>query len=71
MGIFNRAKKLKGNASDNGDDDVPVSALLKRKQPTSSDGEEDNIPIASRVVSKKMDVLRSVASFNVCVLPSY
>jgi hypothetical protein len=65
MEIFKTAKKFKGNATDNSDDDVPVSALLKRKQASSSDVEDDNLPIASLVVSKKLDILANVSSAHV------
>ncbi len=65
MGIFNRAKRLKGQSSDNSDDDVPVSSLLKRKLPTSSDGEDDNVPIATLVVAKKLDVPADVSAVHV------
>jgi hypothetical protein len=34
-------------------DDLPVSQLLKRKAPASSDSEDDNVPLASILVSDK------------------
>ncbi len=67
MGIFNQAKKLKAIASNNSDDDVPVSTLLKRKVPALSDGEDDDVPIASLVATKKLDVLANVSAVHVDV----
>jgi hypothetical protein len=65
LGIFNRAKKHKAAASDNSDDDVPVSTLLKRKVPALSDQEDDDLPIASLVTAKKLDVLANVSAVHV------
>jgi hypothetical protein len=65
MGIFKRAKAMKGTSSDNSDDDVPVASLLKRKLPPSSEEEDNDVPIASLVVSKNLDVLAEVSAATV------
>ncbi len=36
--------------SDDDDDVVPFSALMKRKAPLSSEGEDDTVPLASLIV---------------------
>jgi hypothetical protein len=56
---------MKRTSSDNSDDDVPVSSLLKRKLPPSSEEEDDDVPIALLVVSKNLDVLAEVSAANV------
>jgi hypothetical protein len=65
MGNFARAKELNGKSSDQSVDDVPVSKLLKRKAPASSDSEDDNLPLASIL---QIRLFHSQKSAQLCLM---
>ncbi len=61
-GHYERAKNVKGKSRDHSEDVVPVSKVLKRKAPASSDSEDDNVPLASILVTEKVVALAEVTA---------
>jgi hypothetical protein len=53
-------KKQKNNNSDDDDDMVPFSTLMKLQPALSSEGEDENIPLALIILTKKANVVVDV-----------